>query len=909
MTDTIDKILEEHYDRNGLFNTHVSMGKKHGKYQLNRQSLEKLWSLYCKRLASDVKTKPMYLAEKPDRSSIPVLVDVDIKIDIGDTDAVCQEDHLYNDEQVSQVIEVYQSVLRNILDECGDEHLTCVLLEKPIYYLTLNGVRYAKNGFHLHFPYVFLSKNDQEEHLLPRVKLMISENNVFSDLGFDDSGVVIDAQCCGNAWLMYGCVKDEGMEPYTVSKVFNAEGSEISLDEAFHNYKIYNEKENAISIEGKVKYYLPRILSILPYNRSTSIIKHSLEYQGVQRVKKDTKKYNTISVEEALLEATDLMPLLGSWRAEERDSWLKIGFILYNISEGSDDGLEMWKSFSAHSVDKYDEHECENQWSMMISKDITIRSLHHLAKLDNSVGYTEYQSKVRDVKVLENIEATHNGIAKMLYDAFKTDFVCASISGNTWYQFINNKWEEIEDGVFLRRQISDSVIPAFVAIGKTVFEKKSISIDKSDVAHSESRMKLINRTITNLKSAPFKANVMKECKDVFYDKKFKDKLDKNPYLIAFKNGVYDLKLNKFRKGEPDDYLSKSMPINYTEFSQTDEKVKIVYEYLEKVFPDLSVRRYFMDQSSDIFVGGNFQKVVLFWLGSGDNSKSITQSIFEQMLGDLAVKFSTTLITGKKGNIGAAGPELARAGQGVRWAVLEEPDGDEQINVGIMKSLSGNDSYWARDLFEKGKQTKETKPLFKLIFIANKLPKMKYSDKATWNRIRVIPFESTFVKAGDSNPPPETFEEQLREKRFPMDVNFAQKIPDMLEPLAWVLLEHRKTITFRVEPEKVKAATELYRKQNDIYRQFYDENIVETNGFLTLSEIYAHFKEWFREGFPNTTIPIKNDVKEYYINLMGDLDRGSKWSGYGIRTLEYDIQNGNAIVLNDGDYDTDKKSPT
>ena len=87
-----------------------------------------------------------------------------------------------------------------------------------------------------------------------------------------------------------------------------------------------------------------------------------------------------------------------------------------------------------------------------------------------------------------------------------------------------------------------------------------------------------------------------------------------------------------------------------------------------------------------------------------------------MLGDYAIKFSTTLLTGKKVANGAANPELARAGGGVRWAVLEEPDGDEEINIGYLKTLSGDDSYFVRDLFEKGKQTREIKPLFKLIFI-------------------------------------------------------------------------------------------------------------------------------------------------------------------------------------------------
>ena len=74
----------------------------------------------------------------------------------------------------------------------------------------------------------------------------------------------------------------------------------------------------------------------------------------------------------------------------------------------------------------------------------------------------------------------------------------------------------------------------------------------------------------------------------------------------------------------------------------------------------------------------------------------------------------------------------------------EPNEDEMVNSGIFKTLTGNDKYYARDLYESGRQAKEYRPMFKFVFICNKLPKLRYSDQATWNRIRVIPFESTFV---------------------------------------------------------------------------------------------------------------------------------------------------------------------
>ena len=48
--------------------------------------------------------------------------------------------------------------------------------------------------------------------------------------------------------------------------------------------------------------------------------------------------------------------------------------------------------------------------------------------------------------------------------------------------------------------------------------------------------------------------------------------------------------------------------------------------------------------------------------------------------------------------------------------MEEPNADEQLNIGELKKLSGGDSYWARDLFEKGKSTREVFPMFMITFI-------------------------------------------------------------------------------------------------------------------------------------------------------------------------------------------------
>ena len=58
-------------------------------------------------------------------------------------------------------------------------------------------------------------------------------------------------------------------------------------------------------------------------------------------------------------------------------------------------------------------------------------------------------------------------------------------------------------------------------------------------------------------------NIMKEAKELFYDKDFLNKLDANPYLMCFNNYVVDIKNKTYRKGRPDDlYQSQHILIIY-----------------------------------------------------------------------------------------------------------------------------------------------------------------------------------------------------------------------------------------------------------------------------------------------------------------------------------------------------------
>ncbi len=908
--DELNKILRTH-SVNGVFHTHVSMGNIKGKYQFNRQGLESFWDAYSK-VIYEAKDPCIGVAEKS-QQYLPVLGDIDIKV--RETEDEDIDDFIHTDKHVRDTVEIYQSVLRKIVDGCSDDHLVCVVLEKPLYRITKNDITYAKHGFHLHFPYCFLNKMDQEIHLIPRVQSIATEQAIFKDIGFEESGKLIDNSCCKVPWLMYGSRKDNTMKPYLLSKIYNSELKEIDLEEAFEDYPLFDMSENPISCTNgtgsskteNIRRLLPQILSIVPHNRPTAEVKNGLMLPIKGKLLKENKgkkpEYKKQSVIQALEIAKKLLPLLSDHRSRDHNEWMTIGWILFNISDGCMDALNLWCEFSVRDEEHpRGEVRCMYEWERMVQKDLSLGTLRYYASIDSPSEYTKFKKEQATVHIQDSLNGSHNDIAKALYAEYCNEFVCSSISNRSWYQFSGNKWEHIEEGVFLREKISGDFALKYVDIAKDCMTKVAVSVgNDGESAMNNVKIKQAQKMMNNVKASPYKSNCMKECAEVFYDRRFREKLDMNPMLFPFNNGVYDLTLNIFRAGRPEDFISKATPINYVEFSEDDEKVHDVYDFLEKVFPDQSIRQYFLDVSSDIFVGGNVQKQVYFWTGEGDNGKSVTQSIFEKMLGQLAIKMSTSVVTGKKVANGAANPELARAGGGVRWAILEEPNADEMINIGILKSLTGNDSYLARDLFEKGKETREITPMFKLVFITNKLPKLRYSDKATWNRIRVIPFESTFCRSDDPDPAPESYEDQLNRKRFPMDNEFYKKIPGMVEAFAWILLRHRQTIKTRVEPEKVRIATAIYRKQNDVYRQFVEESVMkDENASLSLVELYSHFKDWYKDSLPGQQVPIKNEIEEYFSRLWGDPDKGKKWNGYRIKTIQDDIDNGDVIILKNED---------
>lgn len=895
--------ITQYRDHTDCYNFTSQCAPHIGKFRIERNNLETFWDIYCNALQKNPKLISG-LAEKPNEF-LPLLNDTDIEIKYSPS--IDLKEKLYTLDEAKIVMSVYQKVIKEVVREWKPRNCVCLFLEKENPYVSGEKV---KGGFHLHFPRLWIRNCDHDLHIYPRVVAYLNEEhpNLFSKLNEQHTGDLIDKKVCSKHWLLYGGCKSDIAGSYRFSKAFDCNGEEMTLMEAMSGYKIYNTYEEEIHIENdRYEYYLPRILSIHPANQNITYMKTNLECiskVAISTAEERTIYHENIDVTEAVKMASEMMPLIASWRADNYDDWFEMLCVLYCIGDGCQEALDLAIAFSARtSRNNFDQAYCIHQWQRLVNTHkYSVGSLRYYASIDSPREYEIWKKRKASLRINDTLQGGHNDLAKMLHDCYANVFVCACPVKNIWYEFKNHKWKCTKKGLTLRSKISDDLVHRFQEESKKI---RAEIMDEENNSNMQKKDKMVASIIKNLKSAPFKNSVMTEAQEVFYKDDFMERLDSDVNLLGFSNGVFDVRTMTFRDGRPEDYVSLTTGYDYKDFSEDDPAVLEVKDFLIKVFPDPLLRRYFLEYTAQLLKGGNFRKNFLTHTGDGDNAKSVTIELIELTLGQYSVKLPTALITGKRTQSSQASPELART-HGVRFAVLQEPDNKDVINAGIIKELSGNDSFFVRGLFQDGK---EIKPMFKISLICNRMPRVASDDLALWNRIEVLPYESRFPK--DQSEVPKTFEEQLARKIFNRDPNFSEKLPQMKQAFMWLLVQVFKEIVVKGQsekPAKVMEATAIYRRNNDVFLQYVTECILEDNSNVTisLSEAYVSFQQWFRESFPNLKIPPKNDLKEDLTRRWGPPNDSIKWPGLRIRSVRDDIREAKALVvspdeLDDGSY--------
>lgn len=885
----LDEFLKIHSTKDNKNITHTRIGNKElniygGKYNIPDEKINEFYKLYHQKVFTQRKLE--FLTETPEKVG-PILIDLDFRYEAD------IEEKQHSSEHIIDIVQLYIEQLQKLIEIKKNEPFSVFVLEKPGVNLLDN---VTKDGIHIVIGINVDTtiKTILRENVLKEIKHILEELpliNTYEDV--IDRGVSIGQ----TNWQLYGSCKP-GHDIYKLTIL-----TEIEIND--EDELVWDDKD-----AEKVNQFdiLKRISS---KNKTNTLYDIKPEHQELydrykgkerERVTSKPRKKKLVITEDisAIQSKEDLRELcesiidnlshdeynikethqytmcLNEEYYEPYEKWIRVGWALHNTSERL---FLTWMLFSSQS-DKFSISDIETlkeQWDDMKVdsedfKTYSERSIMYWAKQNNFEEYTKVKEQTVSYFMEKSlIGITEFDIATVIYQLYKDSYKCVSIKNRIWYEFKNGSWCDIDSGSTLRFKISRYVSPMYSKQTERIMDVLSTK-PESDPDHAiltKYSQKYAEVGVL-LKKTNYKNNIMRECCELFYEPNFLDKLDKNPYLLNFKNGVIDIQDKVFRKAMPDDYLSLSTHINYVPLDNSKEQVKIQNEirtFFKQLFPIKELHDYMWDHLSSVLLGTNQNQTFNIYTGVGRNGKSKMVDLMKMVLGDYKQVVPITLVTGKRSSIGSLSPEVAKL-RGVRYAAMQEPSKGDVLNDGIMKEITGGDPIQGRPLYH---DTVTFVPQFSLVTSTNSLFDIKSNDDGTWRRIRVCEFMSKFIEEPD---PKNKF-------HFKVDKKIDEKFPKWKTVFASMLIDNIFKTNGEVKDcDIVMATSNEYRKSQDYMCQYIDECIEEKeDGKIKKTEVWEEFKRWFSVN-GNGTLPKPKD-------LYGALDKKLKnvikqgWKGYAI----------------------------
>lgn len=892
--------------RIGDKNLHISGGS----YSIPDEKYPEFLNLYYESVVQ--KKNPEHLTEIQLEKDGPILIDIDLRHDLS------VDSHLYTQEHIQDFINAYLDELKTVYQFDDSSQFPVFVFEKSSV-KKVPEKNITKDGIHI----IVGIKSDPLTQQIMRKRMLKHVADMWSDLPivcpWED--VLDEGISAGKVpWQLYGSTKP-GFEPYSLTHVMNITFD--PSDEEFVHKNIpldkFNLKDHFAQLSARYTGHIglffktqflaernelsaassahpKRVMAPLPSGGGSVDVK-VLQVKNKEELTHCLDSFlDTLqnSQDSKLREVYDYTMTLPEsyYGSGSYTKWIAVGWALRNISDSL---FVVWVAFSAQYArfDYRDIRELYEKWLKFDHRNpngLTERSILYWSKMD---AYDKYK-KVRESSVFHHVDRTLDttatevvegklkscgdyDLAEVLYQMYKDDYVCINVKANIWFVYKNHRWEEIDSGTTLRKAISNEMRDIYQEMFRRLVLEKSMAETEEAQKTISFKIDKIMKICERLGRTSDKKNIMTEAKDLFYDGQFMQKLDTNPYLLCFNNGVVDFKSKIFRKGYPEDYISKTTRIDYIPVNPVRDSVKIseIQEFMRQLFPIQEMYDYMWEHLASVLIGTSINQTFHMYIGGGSNGKSVLMTLMEKTIGDYKGDVPLSLITDKRTRIGGLAPELV-ALKGIRYAVMQEPQKGDKINEGVMKQItSGIDPIQARAPYML--QAITFIPQFDLVLCSNNLMEINSQDHGTWRRIRVVDFISLFTdtpKKGDLEKP----------YQFLKVDDITEKFDEWKEVFAALLVEKVfETNGVVKDCPMVMKSSNNYRESQDFIAEFVADRIVlDPKGTMTKTELKSEFDMWYMGTYGKGS-PSMKDIHADMDKRFGKFTEKRKcWCGARIR---------------------------
>jgi P4 family phage/plasmid primase-like protien len=425
-----------------------------------------------------------------------------------------------------------------------------------------------------------------------------------------------------------------------------------------------------------------------------------------------------------------LMCLNGKRKYED---WNKLGILMFCISNGSNEGLELFKEFGkTKAPDGYNEELFNNSWENyknLPERNYTIGTLYYLAKKENPIRYAEIMKAIYQTNYLTG---THRDVAQLFVDKFQSTVIRDT---QNWYHFNDTSGIWVKDTPSLKY-----LNKKFDILCDEINASKQQTTDENNVKNIEimtTNMQKDN-VIRRLKDVSYKSNIIKELTHLLHIEN--NDFNNNKWVLPFQNGVYDLKEMKFRPGLYEEFITEDTGYNYTEVSSAAAQA-----FMKDIFPNNELYKYVLNRLSSYFVDEHRSEEFFVWTNKrGSNGKSTLISILSAVFGNFAYTCKPDFLMEQSFNNGeAASPSLVEM-KGKRLIVYQEPKKSKRVKleVGTIKSITGGDTLNGRRLYSDV-QNFTTNAAH--VLVCNDIPELNSTDGGSVRRIKIVQFETEFVE--------------------------------------------------------------------------------------------------------------------------------------------------------------------
>ncbi|AMJ61975.1 phage/plasmid primase, P4 family [Bosea sp. PAMC 26642] len=295
--------------------------------------------------------------------------------------------------------------------------------------------------------------------------------------------------------------------------------------------------------------------------------------------------------------------------------------------------------------------------------------------------------------------------------------------------------------------------------------------------------------------------------------------DRDTFLLGTPGGTVDLRTGKLRQADPRDGITKLTSVAPADQADCPRWLQFLDEATGK---DQGLIRFLQQWGGYCLTGDTREHALFFGYGPGGNGKSVLVNVFTGILADYAVTAAMDTFTASRGDKHPT--ELAML-RGARLATASETEEGKSWAEARIKSITGGDAVSARfmrqDFFT-------FMPTFKLLIVGNHKPVLHNVDEAARRRFNIVPFTRR----------PATPDRQLEGKlRAEWPGIFRWLIEGCLDWQANGL----------VRPESVRAATDSYFSDQDMFGQWLEEECDLEPGnphkWATTTELFVSWADY------------------------------------------------------------------